>query len=225
MEKTAEKIKQFLPVFITILAVTMLFTGMACRQANNSFTNEDFIRFHVIANSDSDEDQALKLRVRDRLIEYINDGLRREAVRQSDGGGKTAELNIEETRDYIRENLGEIRQKAQEVVQNEGWDYEVNAELGVRWIPEKSYGSLTFPAGNYEALNITIGEGAGKNWWCVLYPPLCLLDVQEEESEAEDVLRDSIMRGKYSVLYDAAHGERQTALHLRFKVLELFGAE
>ena len=111
MEKTAEKIKQFLPVFITILAVTMLFTGMACRQANNSFTNEDFIRFHVIANSDSDEDQALKLRVRDRLIEYINDGLRREAVRQSDGGGKTAELNIEETRDYIRENLGEIRQK------------------------------------------------------------------------------------------------------------------
>ena len=110
-------------------------------------------------------------------------------------------------------------------LQNEGWDYEVNAELGVRWIPEKSYGSLTFPAGNYEALNITIGEGAGKNWWCVLYPPLCLLDVQEEESEAEDVLRDSIMRGKYSVLYDAAHGERQTALHLRFKVLELFGAE
>ena len=189
MEKTAEKIKQFLPVFITILAVTMLSTGMACRQANNSFTNEDFIRFHVIANSDSDEDQALKLRVRDRLIEYINDGLRREAVRQSDGGGKTAELNIEETRDYIRENLGEIRQKAQEIVQNEGWDYEVNAELGV------------------------------------LYPPLCLLDVQEEESEAEDVLRDSIMRGKYSVLYDAAHGERQTALHLRFKVLELFGAE
>ena len=179
MEKTAEKIKQFLPVFITILAVTMLFTGMACRQANNSFTNEDFIRFHVIANSDSDEDQALKLRVRDRLIEYINDGLRREAVRQSDGGGKTAELNIEETRDYIRENLGEIRQKAQEIVQNEGWNYEVNAELGVRWIPEKS----------------------------------------------EDVLRDSIMRGKYSVLYDAAHGERQTALHLRFKVLELFGAE
>ena len=212
MEKTAEKIKQFLPVFIAILAVTMLFTGMACRQANNSFTNEDFIRFHVIANSDC-------------LIEYINDGLRREAVRQSDGGGKTAELNIEETRDYIRENLGEIRQKAQEIVQNEGWDYEVNAELGVRWIPEKSYGSLTFPAGNYEALNITIGEGAGKNWWCVLYPPLCLLDVQEEESEAEDVLRDSIMRGKYSVLYDAAHGERQTALHLRFKVLELFGAE
>ena len=225
MEKTAEKIKQFLPVFITILAVTMLFTGMACRQANNSFTNEDFIRFHVIANSDSDEDQALKLRVRDRLIEYINDGLRREAVRQSDGGGKTAELNIEETRDYIRENLGEIRQKAQEIVQNEGWDYEVNAELGVRWIPEKSYGSLTFPAGNYEALSITIGEGAGKNWWCVLYPPLCLLDVQEEEGEAEDVLRDSIMRGKYSVLYDAAHGELQTALHLRFKVLELFGAE
>ena len=224
MEKTAEKIQQFLPVFITILAVTMLFTGMAYRQANNSFTNEDFIRFHVIANSDSDEDQALKLRVRDRLIEYINDGLRREAVRQSDGGGKTAELNIEETRDYIRENLGEIRQKAQEIVQNEGWNYEVNAELGVRWIPEKSYGSLTFPAGNYEALNITIGEGAGKNWWCVLYPPLCLLDVQEE-SEAEDVLRDSIMRGKYSVLYDAAHGERQTALHLRFKVLELFGAE
>ena len=87
------------------------------------------------------------------------------------------------------------------------------------------YDAFTMPAGWYDALRVVIGDGAGHNWWCVLYPPLCLLDVQEEESEAEDVLRDSIMRGKYSVLYDAAHGERQTALHLRFKVLELFGAE
>ena len=213
------------PIELTLMIVAALaLTSGAVALHTQSQLAEKVVRLHVLANSDSDEDQALKLRVRDRLIEYINDGLRREAVRQSDGGGKTAELNIEETRDYIRENLGEIRQKAQEIVQNEGWNYEVNAELGVRWIPEKSYGSLTFPAGNYEALNITIGEGAGKNWWCVLYPPLCLLDVQEE-SEAEDVLRDSIMRGKYSVLYDAAHGERQTALHLRFKVLELFGAE
>ena len=98
----------------------------------------------------------------------------------------------------------------------------------MRWIPEKSYGSLSFPAGNYEALNVTIGEGKGQNWWCVLYPPLCLIDVKADEKKADsadDVLKDSIMRGKYSVLYDAAHGERRTVLHLEFKTLELFGGK
>ena len=100
------------PIELTLMIVAALaLTSGAVALHTQSQLAEKVVRLHVLANSDSDEDQALKLRVRDRLIEYINDGLRREAVRQSDGGGKTAELNIEETRDYIRENLGEIRQK------------------------------------------------------------------------------------------------------------------
>ena len=108
---------------------------------------------------------------------------------------KRRELNIEETRDYIRENLGEIRQKAQEIVQNEGWDYEVNAELGVRWIPEKILRFSHFSGGEITKRSISPSVKAReKIGGASLYPPLCLLDVQEEESEAEDVLRDSIMR-------------------------------
>lgn len=217
-----EKIRTVLPVLAAVLTVTLVFTGMAFRQSANSFTNEDFIRFHVIANSDSEEDQELKLKVRDELVEYVNDGLRREVMHQSDGSGRTAEFDIEQTRAYIQSHIGEIRKEAEKILRSEGSQYTVTAELGVCWIPEKSYGSLSFPAGNYEALNVTIGEGAGQNWWCVLYPPLCLIDTDTDKNQADDVLKDSIMRGKYSVLYDAAHSKRQTSLHLQFKTLELF---
>ena len=123
MEKRSgktEKIKTVLPVLAAVLATALLFTGMALRQTANSFTNEDFIRFHVIANSDSDEDQALKLKVRDRLVEYVNDGLRREVMHQSDGSGQTAEFDIEQTRDYIESHIDAIQKKAEEIVRSEG---------------------------------------------------------------------------------------------------------
>ncbi len=220
-----EKIKHVMPATAAILAILATFVfcaGMTYRY-NNTFSNEDFIRFHVIANSDSDEDQALKLKVRDKLVDFVNEDLKREAVRLTDGSEETAELSIEETRTYISAHMDEIRTQAAEIIEEEGYDYSVQAELGVRFIPEKSYGSLTFPAGNYEALNITIGEGKGQNWWCVLYPPLCLIDAAQNQSEADEVLRDAVMQGKYSELYDAAHGEKAASLHLRFKTLEFLG--
>ena len=219
-----DKIKRALPAVLAVLAVMAAFVfcaGMTYR-CNNTFSNEDFIRFHVIANSDSKEDQELKLKVRDRLVDIVNEDLKREAVRLSDGDGGTAQLDIEETRKYILEHIGEIEASAGEIVRKEGYDYPVQAQLGVRFIPEKSYGSLTFPAGNYEALNITIGEGKGQNWWCVLYPPLCLIDVEHDKEDADEVLKDAVMQGKYSKLYDAAHGKKTTSLKLRFKTLELF---
>ena len=95
----------------------------------------------------------------------------------------------------------------------------------MRFIPEKTYGSLKFPAGNYEALTVTIGSGEGKNWWCVLYPPLCLIDTARGEQEADDVLRDAVMQGRYSGLAEAARGEKTTGLRLRFKTLEWLGLE
>lgn len=218
-----DKIKRAMPIVWAVLAVLAAFVfcaGMTYR-CSNTFSNEDFIRFHVIANSDSEEDQALKLKVRDRLIEVVNEELKREAVRLSDGNGQTAQLDIEETRTYILEHIGEIESEAGKIIREEGYDYPVRAQLGVRFIPEKAYGSLTFPAGNYEALNITIGEGKGQNWWCVLYPPLCLIDAKQNKEEADQVLRDAVMQGKYSQLYDAAHGKKTTSLKLRFKTLEL----
>ena len=170
-------------ICITVILVAVLLIVASCgyqgAAAEEQLTNEDFIRLHVVANSDSDKDQALKLKVRDHIIDYVNDEMVREAVRKSDGTEGYVGYSIEESRAFITDNLDEIVDVAEKVISEEGYDYDVNAEFGVSWIPQKTYGSVIFPAGNYEALKILIGEASGRNWWCVLYPPLCLIDTSD----------------------------------------------
>ncbi len=151
-------------------------------------SNDDFIRFHVIANSDSQEDQQLKLKVRDGVLAEINSELVQETMAQEIDIFQTSgtaidreeneevsqtrvSLDLEQSRSYILDNLSEIEETAEQIIRENGFDYSAEAELGVKWIPQKTYGNLIFPSGNYEALNITIGEGKGQNWWCVLFPP------------------------------------------------------
>lgn len=210
---------KWLPPLLAALAA-LLMCGMACRYSTQ-LTNEDFIRFHVVANSDSEEDQALKLKVRDELLKEINGGLVRRAVGQAEAGDKTASLDIDESRRYIIENITEIEAAAERIVRAEGYDYDVRAEFGVSWIPEKTYGSVTFPAGNYEALKVLIGKAEGHNWWCVLYPPLCLIDTKNAPGASEDIMKDAVLSGKYRELAEAAESGRPAkVLHLRFKSLE-----
>lgn len=177
------------------------------------------VRFHVIANSNSDYDQEMKLAVRDRVLEEMNKKLIAETVSSYDESGAkksgsagnsaaTAKLDIDEVRDLITENLDEIERIAEEVIKEYGSDYDAHAELGVRFIPKKTYGEVTFPAGNYEALNITIGEGAGENWWCVLFPPLCLIDPTGETLDGIET--DGI-------------GEGTSEIQLKFKTQEIIG--
>ncbi|MBP3384827.1 MAG: stage II sporulation protein R [Firmicutes bacterium] len=128
---------------------------------------EGIIRLHVIANSDSVDDQNLKLKVRDAVIEEV--------------GKLEAKKDIDESREWLASHLDDLEAAANAVIAENGCNYRAKAELGVRWIPEKTYGDMYFPAGNYEALTITLGEGAGQNWWCVLFPPLCLITEDEEE--------------------------------------------
>ncbi len=217
------KKRKWIPVLVCIVAAAALMTGMTYRY-NELLSNEDFIRFHVVANSDSEEDQALKLKVRDKLIEKINNDLVRLAVAEADANDEKASLNIEESRVYIKENLDDIEEAAKEIVREEGYDYDVRTEFGVSWIPEKTYGSVTFPAGNYEALKILIGEAEGHNWWCVLYPPLCLIDSSYSVgsgSNGSDMMKDIVMSERYRELTEAAEsGRPASVLHLRFKSLE-----
>lgn len=145
------------------------------------------IRFHVIANSDSEEDQELKLGVRDYVLPKIEEGIVKELKksREQVGGQQAAAAEEEQerqthaTRKYVRENLEQIRRWAEEYISECGFEYKVQTQLGIREIPAKQYDDLYFPAGNYEALTITIGEGAGQNWWCVVFPPLCLIDCKD----------------------------------------------
>lgn len=128
-------------------------------QLQDGIAGEVF-RFHVLANSDEEKDQALKLKVRDAVIAYMKSEIADSA-------------SAEETKRWSREHLQEIEEVSEKVIREEGFSYTVKAE--VRWcdFPDKTYGDVFFPAGRYEALRIEIGAAKGHNWWCVLYPNLC----------------------------------------------------
>ena len=134
---------------------------------------ENVLRLHILANSDSIDDQALKLKVRDRLLDdaekfFRNPGDTLEKVEQS-----------------VTEHLLEIEWIAEQVVKEEGYDYDVTAELTEMPFDDRTYGELTMPAGTYDALRITIGEAKGQNWWCVMYPALCVSNAMEVDSDQE----------------------------------------
>jgi len=183
-------------------------------------SNEDFIRFHVVANSNSSEDQRLKLIVRDELLKNINEGLTAETMATADTGQSKVTLDIDRSKEFIEENLTELEKKARGILSKQGCDDPVRANLDVAWIPQKTYGDVTFPAGNYNALTVTIGQGQGENWWCVLFPPLCLIGLTPEgDGEMEDLYKEAILDDKYSVLLEES--EKPKTLILKFKTLDL----
>lgn len=136
----------------------------------------DAIRLRILANSDLEEDQAVKREVRDRVIEMMNGWLEEEA----------APASREEARDMINKHMEEITAAANEVLREAGMSYKAKAELKVVPFPAKLYGGEIYPAGDYEALRLTLGEGEGQNWWCVLFPPLCFVDSGQGTAVAQD---------------------------------------
>lgn len=137
------------------------------------------IRLHVVANSDSPEDQALKLKVRNEIIKFMEDG-------QSQNG----QADIETARTYVTNNIDKIEEISNKVINESGFDYPARAALKVTYIPQKGYEDLTLPAGNYEALKVTLGRGDGQNWWCVIFPQLCLIG--EKDGSEKIVLKSKI---------------------------------
>lgn len=125
---------------------------------------ESLLRFHVLANSDLPEDQELKRQVRDKVVQAM---IKKYPEAKS----------LEEAEFIVSKHLDEIEAMAQQVVTDQGSDYKVKAEIGTFSFPTKSYGKFALPAGDYRALRIVIGEGKGSNWWCVLFPPLCFVDL------------------------------------------------
>lgn len=166
--KNKDLFEQCLVTFALVVVMGfVLFSTYQETEASAINEYDGIIRLHVIANSDSVEDQNLKLKVRDAVIEEVS---------KLEGS-----KDIKESRKWLKSHLDDLTETANAVIRENGYDYRASAELGVRWIPEKTYGDMYFPAGNYEALTITLGEGAGQNWWCVLFPPLCLITEDEEE--------------------------------------------
>lgn len=140
------------------------------RILNYDEVKDELIRFHVIANSDSEEDQNLKLKVKNKVIDYLYPYL-------------NASQSLEESRKIIKDNMEEVKKLAEQVIKDNNYKYGVKTELSRENFPEKSYGKITLPQGNYEAFRIIIGSGQGKNWWCVMFPPLCFVDETKAEVE------------------------------------------
>lgn len=180
MKKALEKLqnkKILLAALLIGLAGTLFFTGLNTvrlkrenreikarldREIQQGIAGEVF-RLHVIANSDTEKDQELKLKVKTRIVEYLKEILGEDA-------------GLEETKEAVLTHLTEIEQEAENIIEEQGFDYPVEVVVEKTYFPEKTYGDCTFPAGEYEALKVKIGSAKGQNWWCVLYPSLCFLD-------------------------------------------------
>lgn len=144
---------------------------------------DNIIRFHVRANSDSEADQNLKLKVKDAVVKYLQTEL-------SDAD------SLDDARNILYDDSARIKDIAQTVIKSEGMSYNVNVYFETSYFPLKTYGDMSFPPGEYEAFRIDIGEAEGHNWWCVLFPPLCIVSqsysvVPDESREMlKDVLSD-----------------------------------
>ena len=193
-------------ILILMLTVSTLFILLGFLPVHSEAELYDnVLRLHVIANSDSDEDQALKLKVRDAIIEKCGNIFSNCSSR-------------DEAESAVTENLGFIESTAKSVIEKEGYSYSVKIKLDEEEYPTRSYGSVCFPSGKYLSLRIIIGEGEGQNWWCVLFPPMCL-----SAASASDYDDGAIPVGLTGEQYKLITETDDPKYKVRFKILEVFG--
>ena len=167
--------------------ISVFITLIICIIATVSFENnckgirEEFLRLHIIANSDEAYDQELKLRVRDAIL-------------QSGEKAFTGSEDIISAENKITEQKESLRYTAEETARSLGFDYDIKIEVARCYFPTKTYGELTLPAGYYKAVRVIIGEGKGKNWWCIMFPPLCLPAATDTTKTAGKFLTEDEMQ-------------------------------
>lgn len=174
----------------------------------HSGLEQNLIRFHVIANSDSEADQQLKLKVRDKILEVIKPLLDKST-------------SVTESKQILLDNKDLIKQISEQIIAQESKNYNVNVNLQKSNFPTKKYGDIILPAGEYESLKVVIGEGEGKNWWCVMFPPLCFVDITHgtvpEESKEE--LKNVLTEEEYD-LVSLPQNETDIPVKVKFKIVE-----
>ena len=194
---------------ILVLLVVFVFTS-AFSYANtvSSEIADSVFRLHVIANSNSDEDQNLKYKVRDALIEYMNSIC-------SNTTSKEEAINI------AKSHIDDFYDIANNIIEENGFLYPVSIEIGKFEFPTKTYGDVSLPAGIYDALEVKIGEAVGQNWWCVMFPPLCFVDVSSGivPDDSKEQLEESMPEEDYDLI---TKSDDSSDVHFKFKIVELF---
>ncbi len=191
--KSTLLIKSAIIAFVLTVIYSVIPFQAVCAEIPN-----DVFRFHILANSESDEDQVLKLKVRDKVLEKTK-------ILFDTANSKS------DAEEFVKANLGTIEEIAQNEVYKNGYNYPVKAEIVNMHFDTRYYESYTLPAGMYDALRITIGNAKGHNWWCVMYPSICISTIDEGKNRAKDALSDD----EYSVVTD-------DKVEYKFFIVELF---
>ena len=197
----------FIGTFITIIFI--LTTKSYSYNIQKGIANE-VIRLHVLANSDENYDQQLKIKVKDSVIKMLENELNNS-------------MSKDETRIILLQNLNKIEQKAKQIIEENGYNYNVSAKITFDYFPTKQYGDIILPAGEYEALKIEIGEAKGQNWWCVMFPPLCFIDVSVKEvpKEEKDKLKNILTDTEYDIITKAKN-KNDIPIKIKFKIVEIW---
>ena len=196
------KIKYIKASFILLFLLT-LYVFIAV----SSNIEDSVFRLHVLANSDSKEDQNLKYKVRDALIEYMN----------------TISKNVtskEEVISIAKEHEEDFYKIAKDVISQNGFSYDVNIRIGNFPFPTKQYGDISLPSGNYDAMRVEIGDSLGQNWWCVMFPPLCFVDVTSGivPDESKEIIKENLSTEEYNLISDTENNE----IKFKFRLIEFF---
>lgn len=196
--------KTFASLMLSVLMMTAALTMALLPVHGEEAVYDSVIRLHVLANSDSEEDQALKLQVRDAVLAETQKLLQ----------GTTTRAEAEAV---LRPNLSRLQQAAATVVAAAGFDDSVAVTLSDEEYPTRTYEQLAFPAGEYLSLRIMIGAAEGENWWCVLFPPLCLTAATDAKENETVCLSAGLTGEQYRMIADTD----ETKYKLRFKILEV----
>lgn len=197
--------------FVILLTFLLFIYIFVCAysyvQATSNDISRSVFRLHVIANSDNKEDQNLKYIVRDNLLSYMNE------LCKNCKSKEEATLLVENNKDNFK-------QIAIDTIREQGFSYDVNINIGNFEFPTKEYGDISLPAGNYDALRVEIGKAEGQNWWCVMFPPLCFVDVSSGvvPTESKELLKENLSEEEFTLISDNSNKE----INFKFKLLELF---
>lgn len=200
------KLKPFL-VITFLLSLYIFISAISYVTAVSEDIASSVFRLHVIANSDSKEDQNLKLKVRDELLKFMNE-------LSKDCSSK------EEVMEMAKTYQKDLEKIAQQVITDNGFHYEVSVEVGKADFPTKQYGDISLPVGTYDALKVKIGDARGQNWWCVMFPPLCFVDVSTGivPDSSKEELQESLNGEEFDLISKTDSSE----ISFKFKLVELF---
>lgn len=195
-------------ILIFLLFIYIIFCVQSYSNAVSSELSNSVFRLHVLANSDSEEDQQLKLKVRDALLSYMN-------TLSSNCNTKEEAIQI------ATQHQNEFQTIAENVIVENGYNYPVQIKINNFYFPTKSYGDISLPAGYYDALRVEIGNAKGKNWWCVMFPSLCFIDISSGivDSEGKEKLENNLDSESYELISES---KTSTEFKLKFKLLEVF---